>query len=327
MKKFQTIFLGVLYAATSVATAADQNTDISKLRGFDTTQQLRQQQYQQNQAEKFQPKADVRLETQITDTLTLSNHESPCYPIHQITLIDYSPDNSLTTSQFQWAFEKAAKSLHLTLPHCFGGEGLAVLMKQIQNEIIGKGYVTTRVVTSEQDLRGGKLVLTVIPGKIRNTLVVDSGKVPRFTKLHALTGFTFAEGDILNVRDIEQSLENLKRVPTAEANIEILPSSSEKAEAGESDLKISYSQAFPFRLNLGLDDAGSKSTGKLQTSATLSIDNIFSANDLFYTSFTHSMKQKGDDNGRRASKNLTLYYSVPFGYWQLAFSHTHSRYH
>ncbi len=157
--------------------------------------------------------------------------------------------------------------------------------------------------------------------------MVDSGKVPRFTKLHALTGFTFAEGDILNVRDIEQSLENLKRVPTAEANIEILPSSSEKAEVGDSDLKISYSQAFPFRLNLGLDDAGSKSTGKLQTSATLSIDNIFSANDLFYTSFTHSMKQKGDDNGRRASKNLTLYYSVPFGYWQLAFSHTHHRYH
>ncbi len=39
------------------------------------------------------------------------------------------------------------------------------------------------------------------------------------------------------------------------------------------------------------------------------------------------MKQKGDDNGRRASKNLTLYYSVPFGYWQLAFSHTHHRYH
>lgn len=76
-----------------------------------------------------------------------------------------------------------------------------------------------------------------------------------------------------------------------------------------------------------MDDSGSKSTGKLQASATLSVDNLFSANDLFYTSFTHSLKQKGDDKGKRASKNLTLYYSIPFGYWNLAFSHNQSRYH
>lgn len=224
-------------------------------------------------------------------------------------------------------FDNAAQTLKFTLPHCFGGEGLGVLMKQIQNEIISRGYVTTRVVTEEQDLRGGKLVLTVIPGKVRNTIVADSGNVPRFTRLHALTALTFDSGDLLNIRDIEQSLENLKRVPTVEANIEILPSESDKAEVGDSDLKISYNQAFPFRLNLGLDDAGSTSTGKWQASGTLSIDNIFSANDLFYTSFTHSLKQKGDDPGRRASKNFTLYYSVPFGYWNLAFSHNQSRYH
>lgn len=269
----------------------------------------------------------MRLDTRITDKLSLSNQEYPCYPIHHISLIDYSPDNIAMPSQFQWAFNQAAKNLKLTLPHCFGGESLSILMKQVQNEIIGKGYVTTRVVVEEQDLRGGKLTLTVIPGKIRNTLIMDNGKVPRFTPLHAFTGFTFASGDLLNVRDIEQSLENLKRVPTVEANIEILPSESEKAKVGDSDLKITYSQVFPFRLNVGLDDAGSKSTGKLQANGTLSIDNIFSANDLFYSSFTHSIKQKGDDKGSRASKNLTLYYSIPFGYWNLAFSHNQSRYH
>lgn len=200
-------------------------------------------------------------------------------------------------------------------------------MKQVQNEIIGKGYVTTRVVVEEQDLHSGNLILTVIPGKVRNTIIEDNGNVPRFTPLHAFTALTLSKGDLLNIRDIEQSLENLKRVPTAEANIEILPSKSENAEAGESDLKISYNQAFPFRLNLGLDDAGSKSTGKWQASSTLSIDNIFSANDLFYGSFTHSIKQKGDENGRRASKNISLYYSIPIGYWQLAFSHSQNRYH
>ncbi len=89
----------------------------------------------------------------------------PCYPIHRISLVDYSTTPTSSESQFQWAFDKAAHDLNLTLPHCFGGEGLGILMKQIQNRIIEKGYVTTRVVTQEQDLRSGTLTLTVITGK------------------------------------------------------------------------------------------------------------------------------------------------------------------
>lgn len=315
----------VLLSLVSTFSVANQFGNLPQLNQVDAAEKLRQQQHQQAQQKQIQHQADVRLETSTHQALSLSNHESPCYPIHQISVTDYGSTSS--KSQFQWAFDKAANHLNLTLPHCFGGEGLGILMKQVQNNIIEQGYVTTRVVVEEQDLRGGKLNLTVILGKVRNTIVADSGIVPRFTKLHALTGLTFSKGDILNIRDIEQSLENLKRVPTAEANIEILPSEGDSASVGESDLKISYAQTFPFRLNLGLDDSGSKSTGKLQASATLSVDNLFSANDLFYTSFTHSLKQKGDDKGKRASKNLTLYYSIPFGYWNLAFSHNQSRYH
>lgn len=297
---------------------------LSRLNQLDAEQQQRQAQQQQAQESQFQPSTDVRLDT-AQPVLTLSNSESPCYPIHQISLVDYSPDNSLQTSQFQWAFERAAEDLKLTLPHCFGGEGMGILMKQVQNAIIEKGYVTTRVVAQEQDLRSGNLVLTVILGKVGNTIVADSSNVPRFTRLQSWNGFTFTKGDLLNVRDIEHSLENLKRVPTVEANIEILPSENPE-NIGESDLKVSYNQALPFRFNFGLDDSGSRSTGKLQGSATLSIDNIFSANDLFYTSFTHSLKSGEDDDGARASKNLTFYYSIPFGYWLLSASQNYSRY-
>ncbi|EQA02713.1 hemolysin secretion/activation ShlB/FhaC/HecB family protein [Glaesserella parasuis SW114] len=197
-------------------------------------------------------------------------------------------------------------------------------MKQIQNRIIENGYVTTRIVTQPQDLRSGVLELTVIPGKVGNTLVTDSGDVPRFTRLQALTGLTFSKGELLNVRDIEQSLENLKRVPTADANIEILPNDT---EIGVSDIKIRYQQAVPFRLNLALDDSGSTATGKYQATGTFSFDNIFSANDLFYTSFTHSLKSNDDDRGKRATKNLTFYYSIPFGYWTLSASQSYNRYH
>ncbi|MGX2974159.1 ShlB/FhaC/HecB family hemolysin secretion/activation protein [Ursidibacter arcticus] len=322
---YSKISLFILPIFSLSALANSSKDDVSQLNQLDANQQQRQIQQQQSQSTLLQSAADVRLDT-TQQSLSLPISESPCFPIHQISLIDYSTDNSLQTSQFQWAFNQAVSDLKITFPHCFGGEGLGILMKQIQNNIIEKGYVTTRVVVSEQDLRSGNLVLTVILGKVGNTIVADSSNVPRFTRLQSWNGFTFAKGDLLNVRDIEQSLENLKRVPTVEANIEILP--SENAEnIGISDLKVSYNQAFPFRLNLGLDDSGSRSTGKYQGSATLSIDNLFSANDLFYTSFTHSLKSSEDDKGSRASKNLTFYYSIPFGYWTLSATQNYSRYH
>lgn len=317
---YQHIYSVMIFASLPYSLFANQTENFSRLNQIDATQQQRQQHIQQAQDKILQPQSDVRLDTTNKERLTLSNHEMPCYPIHRISLIDYSTTPTSSESQFQWAFDKAAHDLNLTLPHCFGGEGLGILMKQIQNRIIEKGYVTTRVVIQEQDLRSGTLTLTVIAGKVGNTLVSDSGNVPRFTRLHALTGLTFEKGDVLNVREIEQSLENLKRVPTAEANIEILPS---ETEVGVSDIKISYQQAFPFRVNLALDDSGSTSTGKYQASGTLSWDNLFSANDLFYTSFTHSLKSSDDEDGKRATKNLTFYYSIPFGYWTLSASQTY----
>ncbi len=52
-----------------------------------------------------------------------------------------------------------------TLPHCLGGQGISEIIKRIQNAIIEKGFVTTRVLAQPQDLRQGRLVLTVVPGK------------------------------------------------------------------------------------------------------------------------------------------------------------------
>ena len=294
------------------------------LNQLDAQQQQRQNAHISQQSEQLQPQPDIRSQSE-SSTLTLPPNESPCYPIQSVTLTDYAKTQADT--QFKWALDKAVSQLNLTLPRCLGGEGVGVLMKQIQNNIIEKGFVTTRIVAGEQDLSDGKLVLTVIPGKIRRTIVADSSPVLRFTRLHSLTGLTFSQGDLLNIRDIEQSLENLKRPPTVEANIEILPAEGEQAEAGESDVKISYAQALPFRLNFSLDDSGSKSTGKWQGSGTFSFDNMFSANDLFYSTFTHSIKRHSDDKGRRASKSFVLYYSVPFGYWLLSATHTDNRYH
>ena len=129
-------------------------------------------------------------------------------------------------------------------------------------------------------------------------------------------------GDILNLRDIEQALENFKRVPTAEADIQIEPAnvktdaSQNNAMLGFSDVVIRYQQRFPVRISVGLDDSGSNSTGKYQGSTTLSGDNLLSLNDLFYVNYNHDLG--GGDPGKRGTKGYSAHYSIPWDYWLLS---------
>jgi hypothetical protein len=93
--------------------------------------------------------------------------------------------------------------------------------------------------------------------------------------------------DLLNLRDIEQGLENLKRLPTADADIQIEPASGASARPGDSDLVVKYKQQFPLRTTLSLDDSGTEGTGKTLAGATVAWDNPLGLNDLAYISLNH----------------------------------------
>ena len=97
--------------------------------------------------------------------------------------------------------------------------------------------MTTRVLAGSQDLAGGELTLTLIPGRIAAIRFDGEG-----TPTSLRNAMPAREGDLLDLRDIEQALENLKRVPTAEADIQIEPSNVANARPGDSDLVVKYAQ-------------------------------------------------------------------------------------
>lgn len=194
-------------------------------------------------------------------------------------------------------------------------------MKRIQNAIVAQGFVTSRIVAGPQELTSGKLTLTVIPGKIRRTHLTDASS-SRTTLANAVP---IDDGELLNLRDIEQGLENLKRVPTVEANIQIVPSQGEGVQPGESDLAVEWQQAMPLRLSLSLDDSGTKGTGKNQGAFTLSVDNPLGLNDLFY--LTYNQDLGGSHPGNRGTHGYVAHYSLPFGYWLLGFTSSESNYY
>ncbi|WP_422490421.1 ShlB/FhaC/HecB family hemolysin secretion/activation protein [Endozoicomonas sp. ALE010] len=275
------------------------------------TNEIQRQQEREEVIRKQQiPEPDVRL--QIPQAVAESlPEETNCFMIDIIRLTGDEAD------QFQWALSAADQPGDEALGRCLGGQGVNLIMKRIQNAIIKKGYVTTRVLAKPQDLNNGELELFIVPGRIKSIRFDNFSQ--RGTNLW--TAFPASPGDLLNLRDIEQALENLRRLPTAEADIQIVPG----AQPGESDLVVLWKQRQPLRFSLSADDSGSEATGRYQGSATLSVDNPFLLNDLFYASFSNDLG--GGDSRDYGTEGYSLYYMIPVGYWTLSFSFGKSEYH
>ncbi len=303
------------WSATAQVTSI-QERDI----GIRNQQELqRQQQQEQQQRQQLERTPDVRLsapEKATTQTLPI---ETPCFPIQRFQLQNGS---GVPLPEFDWVVEQlTAPDAPVFIGQCVGAQGVAWLIERTQKILVDRGFVTSRVLATQQDMSQGTLVLTLIAGRIRTIRL----KEPVDPRAHLSNALPMQAGDILNLRDIEQALENLKRVPTAEADIQIEPAQGEGAQLGDSDLVVSYRQPFPFRLTVNADDSGTKATGRYRGSVTVSYDNALTLNDLFYVTNTKGLG--GGDSGPRGTHANTVHYSLPFGYWTLGATSSTSRYY
>lgn len=232
-------------------------------------QELLRQQERENQLRRRQePRPNVQLQAPapLVSDVYLKRDEVPCFVIHRIVL------TGELSEKFQWLIRAAERTASGKQDPpwnlCLGTASINQIMQRMQNALITRGYVTSRVLASPQELSAGVVELKFIPGRIRN-IRFDAASSTRATQWNAVPA---QSGDVLNVRDIEQALENFKRVPTAEADIQITPAETTNGQVGESDIVIQWRQALPFRLSIGVDNSGSASTGRYLGSTTLSYD-------------------------------------------------------
>lgn len=250
--------------------------------------------------------------------------ESPCFRIDRVLLVGEQSES------FQWAVADLSGSGGNDVPvgRCLGTAGVNVVLARAQQAVIARGYVTTRVLAAPQDLSAGTLTLSLVPGRIAAIRTTpDSSSTLLGSSALLTTAIPARPGDLLNLRDIEQGLENLKRAPTAEADIQIEPSTATDAKPGDSDLVVKYVQAKKWRVALSLDDSGTEATGRYQSGATLSLDNPFGLNDLFYVSANHNINNHVFGDPAKGTEGQTVHYSLPYGYWLLGLTASNSQYH
>ena len=249
---------------------------------------------------------DVRLETSEATDFHSNQlpRENDCVVLTRVLLRGERSD----------AFGFAQRYLDRYAGRCAGHAGISLIVRRTGDLILDHGYVTTRVGLSEQDVSKGVLTVTVVPGVLHTVRVVGN---PTSGDWH--WALPMRPGDLLNLRDIEQGLEQLKRVPSQDISMDIEP-----AEApGQSDLVITVKRTKPWRFVATLDDSGASGTGMYQSGINLGIDNPLGANDVLSLGVTHDVL----NSAGRGTQGISANYSIPYGNLLFAASLHDYRYH
>ena len=294
-------------------------------------QDIQQRQREEQLRQTMQPESDVHLHQKNTgetvNQLMGDDSSQPCFAINEVVL------EGEHHARFQFALKRALRETGFQAGKCLNAGDINQIMSLAQNALIGRGYTTTRILAAPQDLNSGKLQLTLMPGYLRSIRIdrsnddqTHAGRIAAFQNK-----FPTRSNDLLNLRDLEQGLENLKRLPTAEADLQIVPV---EGEPNQSDVVVQWRQRLlPYRVSVGMDNSGSEATGKYQGNITFSADNPFGLSDMFYVNYGRSIGNVPDETDSSGSlkkggtHNYALHYSVPFGKWTWAFNHSGYRYH
>lgn len=192
---------------------------------------------------------------------------------------------------------------------------IANIRNAFQRKLLDKGFVTSQVYIPEQNLNAGTLQFMVMPGRVEDIRYSTSSAHGPWR-----TAFPVRPGDILNIRDVEQGLEQMKRVSSQSVTMQLLPGTS----VGTSIIELSIKQDKPVHGSISFDNSGLESTGVYQGSFTSSFDQVFRANDTFTMSLSGDLSGSGSIKGTRAA---SLNYVIPHGKDTFSLSFSKSRYH
>ncbi|WP_250493209.1 ShlB/FhaC/HecB family hemolysin secretion/activation protein [Caballeronia sp. GAWG1-1] len=312
MKIFRRLAVLPLIALIPLAVHAQQAPSMADEAAATRANALQEQQVQRQREAQQRDAAiqtpSVRSTVPSDQVFTTLPTESPCFRINTFTL-DVPPSlpdairakgaSALPLDPFAFAREWLG---HYT-DQCIGKEGVNVLTKGLQQAILSRGYITTRVLLPEQDLSHGTLKFALVPGVIRDIRFAEP-----MSRGSWKTAFPTRPGDVLDLRDLEQGIEQMKRVASQDADMKIEPTDI----PGESDVVLTVKRGKPYSFVASVDNSGSRATGKLQGNLSLGIDNLLGLNDILTVGANQDL-EFGDKG--LGSHGFNGSYSMPWGYW------------
>lgn len=227
--------------------------------------------------------------------------DTPCFPIQAVALEG-------NTSGWLVRFVQPV------VGQCVGKTALRRIQDAANNGLIERGYVTSRVLVPTQSLQSGTLTLHVVPGRVSDV------RADGLTIGWLRTALPTSAGALLNQRDIDQGLENLRRLQSqSDAVVDIAPGT----HPGDSDIVLHPGTGKRWHAVIGAHNAGLDSTGKYELSGSITLDSPLHLYDQLQIAGTTNANFGASDQGNRS---VSANYSVPIGYAMLTLNASRSRY-
>ncbi|WP_064684550.1 ShlB/FhaC/HecB family hemolysin secretion/activation protein [Rhizobium bangladeshense] len=192
---------------------------------------------------------------------------------------------------------------------CIGLAEINAVLRDVTHLYIDHGYMTSRAYVPQQDIKKTRILrLLVVEGTLSD-IYLNGQKVAGNASL--ATAFPGLIGRVVNIRDIEQGLDQMNRLQANDAKSAMLPG----AKDGTSILNIENRPGPPWHVSFGNSNMGQESTGFSRSSASLGYDDLLGINDQWNFSYEHSGPDyPWSDDGNGYGNSYSGSVSVPYGY-------------
>jgi len=253
------------------------------------------------QPPKQKPAAKKAKNGRIKPRQKQSKHEKDrCFKIKTVAIEGATLLSSSTLEAITGPFHKS----------CVGLNEIAFLIRSLTAAYIEKGYITSRVYIPEQNIKKAQtLRLAVVEG---TTETIKFSNPQDGTKRQVAMAFPGLVGKPLNLRDLEQGIDQLNRLPSNDATLKIAPGT----KPGQSIVKLSNKPSKKWGVSVDGDNLGQIYTGRYKARVSPYIDNLLGLND--YWSFGYERSSIDPfrlRNRKRYGENISGALSLPYGYW------------
>lgn len=179
--------------------------------------------------------------------------ETPCWSGLRLVLDAATPGDS---AAFAWLLQDLGEFESA----CLGAASLQALRHTLDSRLLARGFATSRVEVPPQNLKSGQLQLRLHVGRVGDIVErrADGSLLPVPPGVLPLQ-----PGAILNLRALEQGIENLASLPSRRAQFAIEPGTAPDT----SQVVVAHAGGRSWRAWLDADNAGAADYGRWQLRA------------------------------------------------------------
>lgn len=297
---FLSITLTTLLLVSATASYAQSFTDHEKRvkQGLDRLE---------NQIAPLKKREDVFLQDDHTVVESASGiSDDRCFQVNSIKVVGGSYFSSRQIDKVTSGYTDKCLSL----------QNINSLIEKLSNLYLDLGLVTSRAYLQPQNLADGVLDILVVEG-FAEDLQSPEGTLSASELQYA---FPDLKAGALNLRDIEQGLENLNSLAKNSAKVDLQPGATQ----GGTVVIINNQLSEDWRGSVGLNNSGTPDTSLYQLDANVVFDNPFGISDNLF--FSGSRNLGGHDLPVAHSASYASSWSFPVGYWRFAFQNNYFEY-